>query len=362
MVTCDYHEEVNWRAMALVKSKLVGAETGPSLSMLPWEEHCLPSWAPPHYQGKFSTKYLEPMEKARKLAVEIWENLGKTCNLKELYTELEGKSSALVSIDPSWPLEMACLDYLIKSGAELRMWQDLMSMMPSASRAVSPAEVLALIVDYEATPTFTFLPISVRASLHAAKAFVSAIHRGLPPNQVAEATGNMKAFTERTAREGGGNLTGLVKNNKKVVSAVFDKSLFWENFSKKMGLGFPLQALLFCRMAYFITDEIDEDGNKKSIAGRDALASRWKRVMVDDGKKVKSYEELNVFQIYSYLLAPPHRATLEVVTKRLLNVSAGGSAASSSNTAAASSKNASSKKKKREHEHDDMVAAKRMFT
>ena len=129
---------------------------------------------------------------------------------------------------------------------------------------------------------------------------------------------------------------------------------------RKLGWEFLWNLSCSCRMAYFIRDEIEEGENKKSIAGRDALGRRWGKVMVDDGKKVKSYDELNVFQIYSFLLSPPQRSLLEVATKRLLNVSSAAAAASSSSgSVPSSSKNA--KKKKRENEHDDMVAAKNIF-
>ena len=199
--TNDYHEEVNWRAMAIVKSKTVGVQRGDGLTMLPWETHCLPNWKPPEYKGVFTVRYLEPLEKARKLAVEIYHNQSGSCNIKELYAVLKEKEQALLSLDPSWRLEMSCLEYLIKSGAEVKLWQDIMGMMPSATRVVTPLEVLASMVEYESSHTFGFLPVNLRAILSACKGYVASVHRGLPPHQIDEATGNMKQFADKTSPE-----------------------------------------------------------------------------------------------------------------------------------------------------------------
>ena len=82
------------------------------------------------------------------------------------------------------------------------MWQDMMSWMPSESKQRSPGDVLSRFVEYEASPTFSLLPLSLRATVAAAKAFVASVHRGIPPVQIKEATGNMKKFAERTMGSG----------------------------------------------------------------------------------------------------------------------------------------------------------------
>ena len=46
-------------------------------------------------------------------------------------------------------------------------------------------------------------------------------------------------------------------------------------------------------MAFFIRDEIKTDVGSQAVAGRDAIKHQWETFMVDDGKKVKSYDQLN---------------------------------------------------------------------
>ena len=193
--TSDYHEEVTFRAAALVKSNVVGAETEDDLAPLGASLH---HGSRPRYKGRFSIKYLEPMEKARQLAKQIWDDGGAGMTLKELQAQLKERHDALVTVDPSWPLEEACLDYLIQSGAELRMWEDIMGWMPKQNREVAVVDALARFIEYESGATYACLPLSLRSTFGAAKAFLSAVHRGLAPHMIEESQGNMKIFAERS--------------------------------------------------------------------------------------------------------------------------------------------------------------------
>ena len=193
--TADFHEEVTWEAAALVKSMTTGVEGG--LTWLPWEQYSLPYLTAPKYKGQFTKKYLEPMEKARQLAIQIVEKLGAP-TLKEVKAELEERVSVLKSIDASWDLEMATLDYLVEQGgAERRMWEDVLSWMPSSQKTVTCVEAMAKFAEFENTLTFKYLPLSLKSSFHAAKNYVASIHRGLPPEKADQAEGNMKIFVGR---------------------------------------------------------------------------------------------------------------------------------------------------------------------
>ena len=355
IITSDYHEEVTLRAWALIKSMTVGREQGNGLQMLPWERHCMPSWSPPRSKGEFSVKFLEPASKARTLAEEIFEQKG-ICTLKELQVELTAKLPALLAMDSTWHLEMAMLEYLIKSGAELRMWQDMMSWMPSERKSLSPGDVLSKFVEYEASSTFSLLPLSMRATVAAAKAFVASVHRGIPPNQIKESTGNMKKFADRTM--GSGRWEGSLSPKPCLRKLRVFFSLNKSEIQAFLDAGFCVRVrqASICRMAYFISESVPGENGaaSKEITGLPALKFRWEKVMVDDGKKVTSYSELALFQVWDYLLTPPQRKVLDAVTKRLL-----GSQTSSSGGGTASQPGRKAKKK--DSSLDDMATARQYF-
>ena len=107
-------------------------------------------------------------------------------------------------------------------------------------------------------------------------------------------------------------------------------------------------------MAYFIRETVAGDGgNNKVIRGLAALKMRWEMVMQNDGKQVKSYSDLALFQVWDYLLSPAQRKVLDATTKRLLGAKPESSASSGAHMV--------KKQKKKDTSVDDMAAARQLF-